>query len=126
MNTNEFILINYNLGMKNAFIVQDEAKSGNLVFANYVAATNKAAKINATTYPSFEIFGLADVKQFFKWLLEEKISFHPDDDFKEYGLDWQAGELFNALMESCYIICEEHEVDIYELAMQCIEEVENA
>ena len=71
-----------------------------------------------------EINTIEDVKLFaFQLVNEENLSFHPDDDFSDYiNLNtkeplYSAEEVseLNILMDKCFILCEQAEVDIYEL-----------
>lgn len=73
-----------------------------------------------------EILTLDDVKQFAKELTSEGLSFHPDDDFHDYinletkeptYSEEEAG-LRNKLMDKCFEICEQEDVDIYTLMME--------
>lgn len=65
-----------------------------------------------------------DVKLFaFQLVNEENLSFHPDNDFSDYiNLNtkeplYSAEEVgpLNIMMDNCFILCEQAEVDIYEL-----------
>ena len=65
-----------------------------------------------------------DVKAFAKHLtVIEKISFHPDDDFSDYvntetqepTYSQEEAELRNDLMNQCFKICEQNNVDIYDI-----------
>ena len=71
-----------------------------------------------------EINTIEDVKLFaYQLVNEENLSFHPDDDFGDYiNLETQEplysaedAERLNQLMSNCFSICEQEEVDIYEL-----------
>ena len=65
-----------------------------------------------------------DVSRFFRWLYEQKhLSFHPDDDFKDYVCygtlkrsftDREASAL-NSVMDECWSVCEDADVNIYDL-----------
>lgn len=65
-----------------------------------------------------------DVKLFaYQLVNEDNLSFHPDDDFSNYN-NVENKEPFyseedvnrlNIMMDKCFIICEQAEVDIYEL-----------
>lgn len=64
-----------------------------------------------------------DVERFFKYIVNErKINFHPDDTF--YAEDGYLTEnealLFNHLMEYCFKVCAEKDVDIYEIGLKII------
>ena len=71
-----------------------------------------------------EINTIEDVKLFaFQLVNEENLSFHPDDDFLDYiNLNtkeplYSAEEVsqLNIMMDKCFTLCEQAEVDIYEL-----------
>ena len=71
-----------------------------------------------------EINTIEDIKLFaFQLVNEENLSFHPDDDFSDYiNLNtkeplYSAEEVskLNIMMDKCFILCEQAEVDIYEL-----------
>jgi hypothetical protein len=71
-----------------------------------------------------EINTIEDVKLFaYQLVNEEDLSFHPDDDFVDYiNLEtkeplYSAEECkqLNQLMHNCFSICQQEEVDIYEL-----------
>lgn len=70
-----------------------------------------------------EIITIQDVKFFAEKLRDEKVNFHPDDDFNSY-IDFLTNEplysqtdakLRNALMDQCFLVCEKENVDIYEI-----------
>jgi hypothetical protein len=71
-----------------------------------------------------EINTIEDVKLFaFQLVNEENLSFHPDDDFADY-INTETKEQcyseediirLNEMMEKCFIVCEQSELDIYEL-----------
>lgn len=67
-----------------------------------------------------------DVKSFAKEIIADGVSFHPDDDFKDYVYfrenkrcytDDEAG-LRNDLMDQCFNVCEKEGVDIYGLMLE--------
>lgn len=71
-----------------------------------------------------EINTIEDVKLFaYQLVNEENLSFHPDDYFEDYiNLEtkeplYSAEECkqLNQLMSNCFSICQQEEVDIYEL-----------
>lgn len=75
-----------------------------------------------------EINTIEDVKAFAQHLVEvEKISFHPDDDFTDYlnenkepfytseEATWR-----NKMMERCFEVCNENDVEIYEILLPII------
>lgn len=70
-----------------------------------------------------EIKTLNDVKAFATHLLEvEKLSFHPDDDFKDYmtseGKPFYSendANLRNKLMDDCFDVCQKAGSDVYSI-----------
>jgi hypothetical protein len=64
-----------------------------------------------------------DVKIFAKQIINEGVSFHPDDDFNEYLnlktnipiYNLEEAEVRNNLMNECFEICNNSGVDIYEI-----------
>jgi hypothetical protein len=72
---------------------------------------------------------ISDVEQFAKHLVQvEKLSFHPDDDFKDYVTNsnqpfytTQEAELRNKLMNDCFEVCEREKVDVYGVLLKAIE-----
>ena len=73
---------------------------------------------------------ISDVEQFAKQLVQvEKISFHPDDDFKDYVTNakqpfytTKEAELRNKLMNDCFEVCEREKVDVYGVMLKVVEE----
>ena len=71
-----------------------------------------------------ELNTIEDVKLFaFQLVNEEDLSFHPDNDFSDY-IDLKTQEALysadeviqlNQFMDKCFSICEQENVDIYEL-----------
>lgn len=67
---------------------------------------------------------IEDVKLFaFQLVNEDNLSFHPDDDFADY-INMETKEQYyseediirlNEMLEKCFIVCEQAELDIYEL-----------
>jgi len=63
-----------------------------------------------------------DVASFAKQLLEERINFHPDTDFREYINLKSRKKTFtdnealdrNKLMNKCFSVCNKEGIDIYE------------
>lgn len=73
------------------------------------------------------IEALADVIEFTKILVRnEKVVFHPDDDFHDYmntetgepTYNFQEAELRNQLMRQAFEVCEREGVDIYTYTMK--------
>lgn len=72
------------------------------------------------------IRSVEDIKGLFHHLLEDrKLSYHPDDDFKDY-VNFKTGErtftdeeagLYNRLMEEAFEVCEMAGVDIYGIGL---------
>ncbi|MBL7810931.1 MAG: hypothetical protein JNL57_01795 [Bacteroidetes bacterium] len=63
-----------------------------------------------------------DVSTFAKILIQEGVSFHPDDDFESY-INFKTGlplytpeeaQQRDMLMNACFTICEENGIDIYD------------
>ena len=73
-----------------------------------------------------KIITLEDVKDFAKQLNAEGVSFHPDDDFKDYInfstnepiYTIEEAEFRNNLMNYCFEVCETAGVDIYEIMFE--------
>lgn len=73
---------------------------------------------------------ISDVEQFAKHLVQvEKLSFHPDDDFKDYVTNsnqpfytTQEAELRNKLMNDCFGVCEREKVDVYGVVLKAVED----
>lgn len=73
-----------------------------------------------------KIESIEDVKQFFAELVAEDLGFHPDTPFTEYvNIDTgvstyteREAELRDRLLTQAFDICNENEIDIYELAME--------
>ncbi len=73
-----------------------------------------------------QVQNLEDVATFAKQLITEKVSFHPDDDFKDY-IFYKTGtpcytkneaDQRNKLMEDCFAVCEKEGADIYNLMLE--------
>jgi hypothetical protein len=68
-----------------------------------------------------EIITINDVKKFAYQIISEGVSFHPDDDFKDYIFFKEKGPCYtpeeaakrNRLMEECFDLCEKNNVEIY-------------
>lgn len=73
-----------------------------------------------------KIITTEDIKDFAKQLTAEGLSFHPDDDFKDYInftkneplYTFDDAEFRNDLMNQCFEVCEKEGVDIYEIMME--------
>lgn len=73
-----------------------------------------------------EINNIEDVKTFFKQLLDEDLNFHPDIPFEDYincetrqdSYTAEEAATRNKLMDTCFEVCENNGVDIYELAIE--------
>lgn len=67
-----------------------------------------------------------DVESFAKQLVAEGLSFHPDNDFKDYVFLKENKPCFseeeavkrNKLMTQCFKVCEEHGFDIYAFMLE--------
>ena len=74
----------------------------------------------------YKINTIEDVKTFAKQLTLEGTSFHPDDDFNNYiNIETEepcytqdAAGLRNKLMKSCFLVCENFGVDIYDIMLE--------
>ncbi len=72
-----------------------------------------------------DIKSIDDVRQFAKELIAEGLNFHPDDDFNDYvniesnqpTYNEEEADIRNILMNKCFKVCEENEIDIYEVMM---------
>ncbi|TAH22527.1 MAG: hypothetical protein EAZ08_01250 [Cytophagales bacterium] len=75
-----------------------------------------------------EINTIENVKTYFKSLVDMDLSFHPDDDFKDYLVHSTQQPIFtiteakihNASMNRCFEVCEKHKVDIYEISLDVL------
>ena len=70
-----------------------------------------------------KIITIEDVKDFAKQLTAEGVSFHPDDDFKDYinfstNEPIEDAEFRNNLMNDCFEVCEKAGADIYEIMFE--------
>lgn len=69
---------------------------------------------------------IEDVKTFFQQLKDEGLNFHPDTQFEDYinieskkpTYTLVEAELRNELLDDCFTICDDADVDIYELGME--------
>lgn len=67
-----------------------------------------------------------DVAAFAKQIIEEGVSFHPDDDFTDYVFfkedkpcyTKEEAEIRNRLMDQCFEVCEREGVDIYSIMLE--------
>jgi len=73
-----------------------------------------------------EVVKIEDVSEFFSDLFREGVNAHPDDDFNDY-INYETKELTytseeatlrNTLMNKSFEICENADVDIYDLMME--------
>ena len=73
-----------------------------------------------------QIQTIEDVKEFFQCLLDEDLNFHPDNDFNDY-INGQTRlptynkaevQIRNDLLDQAFIICDQSNVDIYELCCE--------
>lgn len=70
-----------------------------------------------------------DVRMFFKYLVNDKeLNFHPDTDFTDY-INISTGKTifsdeeitrYNRIMDSCFVVCNKHNVDIYDFGIQTL------
>lgn len=69
---------------------------------------------------------IEDVKTFAKQIIEEGVSFHPDDNFNDYvnlktnkpSYTAKEAEIRNSLMNECFNVCDKAGVDIYDIMME--------
>jgi hypothetical protein len=69
---------------------------------------------------------IVDVKNFAKQIIEEGVSFHPDDDFNDYVslktnktcYTTEEAEIRNNLMNECFNVCDKVGLDIYEVMLE--------
>jgi hypothetical protein len=67
-----------------------------------------------------------DVEAFAKQLIAEGVSFHPDDDFRDYVFfkenkpcySEEEADKRNKLMEQCFNVCEKDGIDIYAVMLE--------
>ena len=76
-----------------------------------------------------QIKNLSDVETYFKQLiLEEKLNFHPEEDFRNYVLldtglssyNEEEAELRNHLLDECFDVCERYQADIYQIGIEIL------
>ena len=73
-----------------------------------------------------QIVKQSDVAVFVRELIAEGTSFHPDDDFTHYvnnesgksAYTAKEANLRNKLMEECFSVCAENNVDIYDFMLE--------
>jgi hypothetical protein len=73
-----------------------------------------------------KIVAVADVKEFFSHLVDERqVAFHPDDRFKDYmskdGRNTFSQEecvVYNRLMNESFEVCEKNGADIYGIGLE--------
>lgn len=66
-----------------------------------------------------ELSSLSDVKEFFGWLADEGVNFHPEDSFKNMAtLSADEADELDELMDQAWSICERENVDICEVACE--------
>ena len=69
---------------------------------------------------------LEDIKLFAKQIINEGVSFHPDDDFKDYVnfktnkpcYTAEEAEIRNELMNDCFAVWDKVGVDIYSIMLE--------
>lgn len=69
---------------------------------------------------------IEDIKIFAKQIIDEGVSFHPDDDFNDYVnlktnkpcYTTEEAEIRNNLMNECFNICDKEGVDIYDTMLE--------
>lgn len=79
----------------------------------------------------FKIKTVEDVMVFFRYLVNElNLSFHPDDDFKDYVrfgsgerfFDDEWADRYNVSMGKCFMVCRDSGEDIYQIGLGVISE----
>lgn len=117
----EFIIITSNGSLKSAAIAQDNGE--NLVFTNLLTAMAHKRTIGGEIYPQW--WGCEDKKdiiQFFEWIKEFGIVFHPDDDFtssyEDMGIDSEDLHKLEEFLTQAHEVAEDTDLDIYELAIE--------
>lgn len=73
-----------------------------------------------------EIKTIKDVQDFAKHIINEGVSFHPDDDFNDYVFfkknkpcyTKEEADFRNQLMEQCFQICENERADVYAVMLE--------
>lgn len=80
----------------------------------------------------FKIENLQNVEKFLRYVIEPQglsigLGFYPDDDFgdyiKEHGERAFSGEdaaTLNKYINDCFVVCEQNNADIYELALRYV------
>lgn len=80
----------------------------------------------------FKIENLQDVERFLRYVIEPQglsigMGFHPDDDFGDYikengerAFSDEDAATLNKYMNDCFIICEQNNADIYEIALRFV------
>lgn len=71
---------------------------------------------------------IEDVTTFFLQLKEEDLNFHPDTPFEDYvNIETneriytdEESQIRNKLLDDCFTICDDADVDIYELGMEIL------
>lgn len=76
-----------------------------------------------------KIESVENVVKFFQHLAyEKKLSFHPDDDFKEYVyytdqrpfFTDEEVPIYNKLMDQCFDVCQKNNADIYGIGLDVL------
>lgn len=73
-----------------------------------------------------QIATVKDVKAFAKQLIDEGVSFHPDDDFNDYVFfkenkpcyTKEKADFRNELMQQCFDVCDRDGEDIYAVMLE--------
>ena len=78
-------------------------------------------------WTSNKISTVEDVNKFMKFIYEDlELNFHPDDDFNDI-VNYETGvksfnkkdaDKFNKLVDDCFKVCENNNLDIYEIALK--------
>lgn len=70
-----------------------------------------------------QINSISDVKVFARQIIEEGVSFHPDDDFNDYIFfstkepvySPEEAAIRNNIMKQCFEYCTKNDLEIYEI-----------
>ncbi|TXK26544.1 hypothetical protein FVR03_21720 [Pontibacter qinzhouensis] len=85
--------------------------------------------MNNTPLTNFDINSRESVAAFFKFIIEDlDLNFHPDTPFTDYTclvtdrptFTIEAAVHYDILMDDCFMWCDFHREDIYEIAMEAL------
>lgn len=71
---------------------------------------------------SWDLTSKKEIENFLHYIIcDLHINFHPDNDFKEYGLfSDEHADLYNDYIDSAFAWCSENCIDFYELAFKVL------